>query len=232
MSEAVYHGVDEANKLIVKKQMRRGHREAGQARRERLATSTRRWCTTTSGFAYSSKNDYANAAKAFAKAVALKALPQQQHEQLQFNLGQLYIVAGQHDEGIKTLQEYITGACTPLPRRGAHLSGQCAHREEAISRRPCRRSTWRCRKPRPPIRPGCEMKLAINYELKDFKACAAVLVQLIGLAPDEARLLEAAFEHVLRDEAGHGGRGGAGGRGTPGVHRQAQRAARISSTST
>jgi tetratricopeptide (TPR) repeat protein len=27
------------------------------------------------------------------------------------------------------------------------------------------------------------MKLAVNYELKDFKACAASLVQLIGLAP-------------------------------------------------
>ena len=45
------------------------------------------------GFAYSSKNDYANAAKSFAKALASQALPGQQQEQLMYNLGQLYIVA-------------------------------------------------------------------------------------------------------------------------------------------
>ena len=56
------------------------------------------------------------------------------------------------------------------------------------------------------------MKLAINYELKDFKACAEALVQLIGLAPDQAGLLEAAVQHVLRDEAGHGGGRRAGAR--------------------
>ena len=38
-------------------------------------------------------------------------------------------------------------------------------------------------KAKAPNQTWLEMKLAVNYELKDFKACAASLVQLIGLAP-------------------------------------------------
>jgi tetratricopeptide (TPR) repeat protein len=47
------------------------------------------------GFAYSSKNDNTSAVKAFAKAISFNALPRTQREQLQYNLGQLYIVATQ-----------------------------------------------------------------------------------------------------------------------------------------
>ena len=41
-------------------------------------------------------------------------------------------------------------------------------------------------KAKAPNQTWLEMKLAVNYELKDFKACAASLVQLIGLAPTKA----------------------------------------------
>ena len=119
MSESVYYGVDEATKLIAKKQM-----DEAIEKLTKLADNGSDFDKAVVyynlGFAYSSKSDYANAAKAFAKAIALKALPQQQHQQLQFNLGQLYIVAGQHEEGIKTLQDYIASACTPPPPE-AHI---------------------------------------------------------------------------------------------------------------
>src|ERR1700754_2536141 len=67
------------------------------------------------GFAYSSKEDHASAVKAFAKALSLNALPRAQSEQLKYNLGQLYIVSGQFEEGIKTLQDYIENACGNVP---------------------------------------------------------------------------------------------------------------------
>src|SRR5712671_5623395 len=72
------------------------------------------------GFAYSSKPDNASAVKAFAKSLSFNALPRQQREQLQYNLGQLYIVAGQHENGIKALQEYIAKACGAIPA-DAHI---------------------------------------------------------------------------------------------------------------
>jgi tetratricopeptide (TPR) repeat protein len=181
MSEAVYYGVDEATKLIAKKQM-----DEAIVKLSKLAESgsdfDKAVVNYNLGFAYSSKSDYTNAAKAFANAITLKALPQQQHQQLQFNLGQLYIVAGKHEEGIKTLQDYIAGACTPPPPE-AHIflanaliekkryTDAVPQIELALSKAKAPNQTW------------LEMKLAVNYELKDFKACAASLVQLIGLAP-------------------------------------------------
>jgi len=181
MSEAVYYGVDEATKLIAKKQI-----DEAIEKLTKLAESgsdfDKAVVNYNLGFAHSSKSDYGNAAKAFAKAIALKALPQQQHQQLQFNLGQLYIVAGQHEEGIKTLQEYIASACTPPPPE-AHIFLANALIEKKRFKEAVPQIDLALSKAKAPNQTWLEMKLAVNYELKDFKACAASLVQLIGLAP-------------------------------------------------
>jgi tetratricopeptide (TPR) repeat protein len=181
MSEAVYYGVDEATKLIAKKQMDEAIEKLTKLA-ENGSDFDKAVVYYNLGFAHSSKNDYANAAKAFAKAVALKALPQQQHQQLQFNLGQLYIVAGQHEEGIKTLQDYIAGACTPPPHE-AHIFLANALIEKKRFKEAVPQIDLALSKAKAPNQTWLEMKLAVNYELKDFKACAASLVQLVGLAP-------------------------------------------------
>jgi tetratricopeptide (TPR) repeat protein len=181
MSEAVYYGVDEATKLIAKKQI-----DDAITKLNKLAENGSDFDKAVVyynlGFAHSSKNDYAGAAKAFANAIALKALPQQQHQQLQFNLGQLYIVAGKHEEGIKTLQEYIATACTPPPPE-AHIFLANALIEKKRFAEAVPQIDLALSKAKAPNQTWLEMKLAVNYELKDFKACAASLVQLIGLAP-------------------------------------------------
>src|SRR6185503_3354744 len=108
MSEAVYHGVEEATKLIGAKQYAEAIDKLGKLTSDG-SDFEKAVVYYNLGLAHSAKSDYANAGKAFAKAVSLKALPSQQQEQLQYNLGQIYIVAGQHEEGIKVLQEYIAG---------------------------------------------------------------------------------------------------------------------------
>ncbi len=181
MSEAVYHGVDEATKLIGEKKY-----ADAIAKLTKLAADGSDFDKAVVyynlGFAHSSKNDYASAADAFAKAVSFKSLPAQQQEQLQFNLGQLYIVAGQHEEGIKTLQDYIAGACTPPPAE-AHIFLANALIEKKRYKDAVPQIDLALSKAKSPNQTWLEMKLAVNYELKDFKACAASLVQLIGLAP-------------------------------------------------
>jgi tetratricopeptide (TPR) repeat protein len=181
MSEATYYGVDEASKLLVKKQV-----DEAIEKLSKLAESgtdfDKAVVNYNLGFAYSSKNDYGNASKAFAKAIALKALPQQQHQQLQFNLGQLYIVSNQHEEGIKTLQDYIASACSPPPAE-AHIFLANALIEKKRFKEAVPQIDLALSKAKAPNQTWLEMKLAVNYELKDFKACAASLVQLIGLAP-------------------------------------------------
>jgi len=137
------------------------------------------------GFAYSSKEDHASAVKAFAKALSFNALPRKQSEQLQFNLGQLYIVAGQHDNGIKVLQEYMANACDPVPAEAhiflANALSEKKRYEEAlpqidlaISKSPQPKELW------------LQMKLAISFEQKNYKGCADALVQLIGMVPTKA----------------------------------------------
>jgi tetratricopeptide (TPR) repeat protein len=181
MSEAVYYGVDEATKLIAKKQMDDAIEKLVKLS-ENGSDFDKAVVFYNLGFAYSSKPDYPNAVKAFAKAIAFEALPRQQHQQLQFNLGQLYIVAGQHDEGIKTLQAYIDGACTPPPAE-AHIFLANALIEKKRYKEAVPQIDLALSKAKAPNQTWLEMKLAVNYELKDFKACAASLVQLIGLAP-------------------------------------------------
>jgi tetratricopeptide (TPR) repeat protein len=137
------------------------------------------------GVAYNGKNDYLNAIKSFAKAVSTDVLPQNQREQLQFNLGQLHIIAGQFDDGIKVLQEYMRKACgTVTPEAHIFLANALSERKrypEAIPQIDLAIS-----KVKEPKEQWLQLKLAISYEVKDFKACAEALVLLIGKAPDKA----------------------------------------------
>ena len=179
----------------------RGNREAHQDRRHRLGLREGRWSTTTSVSRTHRRTTIGNAAKAFAKALALNALPQQQHEQLQFNLGQLYIVTGQHDEGIKTLQEYIASACTPPPPE-AHIFLANALLEKKRFKEALPQIDLALAKAKEPKETWLQMKLAISYELKDYKACAEALVQLIGMAPtkpDYWKQLSSMFYEMKQD---------------------------------
>jgi tetratricopeptide (TPR) repeat protein len=137
------------------------------------------------GIAYSSKNDYPNAVKAFAKALAANALPPQQREQLQYNLGQLYIVTSQFDEGIKVLQNYMATACgTVSPEAHIFLANALSEKKRyqealpqidaAIAKSKEVKEVW------------LQMKLAIAYEMKDYKGCAEALVYLIGRVPEKS----------------------------------------------
>jgi tetratricopeptide (TPR) repeat protein len=137
------------------------------------------------GIAYNAKNDNANAIRSFAKAISTNALPQNQREQLQFNLGQLHIIAGQMDEGIKVLQDYIGKACGNVsPEAHMFLANALAERKRYQDALP--QIELALGKVKEPKESWLQMKLAISYELKDFKACAEALVLLIGKIPEKA----------------------------------------------
>lgn len=153
------------------------------------------------GFAYSSKNDTAGAAKAFSKALSFKALPRNQSEQLQFNLGQLYIVNGQHDEGIATLQSYITNACDKVPA-DAHIFLANALSERKRYQEALPQIDLALSKSKEPKELWLQMKLAISYEMKDFKGCAEALVHLIAVVPSKPeywRQLSSMFYELKQD---------------------------------
>lgn len=137
------------------------------------------------GVAYSGRNDYPNAIKAFAKAVATNVLPQNQREQLLYNLGQLYIIAGQHDEGIKALQDYLARACGTVPPE-AHIFLANALSERKRFKEAIPQIDLAISKVKEPKEQWLQLKLAISYEVKDYRACADALVLLISRVPDKA----------------------------------------------
>lgn len=181
MSESVYRAVQAATDLISKQK----HTEAIE-KLAKLADSGSDYeqavVNYNLGFVYSSRNDLTSAAKSFARALELNALPQSQHEQLQYNLGQLYIVAGQFGPGIKTLQTYMAESCSPVTAE-AHLflaNALSQNKQYAEARTQIDQALAKAKAPK---ESWLQLKLAINYEMKDFKACAQSLVQLIGLVP-------------------------------------------------
>ena len=153
------------------------------------------------GFAYSSKEDHAGAARSFAKALSFNALPRSQKEQLQFNLGQLYIVIGQFDEGIKTLQDYVTNACGTVPAE-AHIFLANALTERKRYDEALPQIDLALSKVKEPKELWLQMKLAIAFERKDYKGCADALVNLIGLVPaksDYWKQLSSMFYELKQD---------------------------------
>jgi tetratricopeptide (TPR) repeat protein len=153
------------------------------------------------GFAYSAKSDHGNAVKAFAKALSLDALPRSQREQLQYNLGQLYIVIGQYDDGIKTLQGYVAQACNPVPAE-AHIFLANALTERKRFQEALPQIDLALSKAKAPKESWLQLKLAVGFELKDFKLCAQTLVQLIGIVParpDYWKQLSSMFYEMKQD---------------------------------
>ena len=181
MSEAVYQDTQAAMELLSKQKTAEAIEKLAKIA-DKGSDYEKAVVNYNLGFAYSSKNDNANALKAFAKALSFKALPRSQGEQLQYNLGQLYIVNSQFDEGIRTLQDYIANACGKVTAE-AHifLANALAERKRYPEALP--QIDLALSKAKEPKELWLQMKLAIGFETKDYKGCADALISLIALVP-------------------------------------------------
>jgi tetratricopeptide (TPR) repeat protein len=200
LSESTYAAVQSATELL-------GKQKPAEAidKLEKLADSgspyEKALVNYNIGIAYSSRNEYPGAVKAFAKALAANGLPQPQREQLMYNLGQLYIVTNQYDEGIKVLTSYVSTACNPVAAE-AHifLANALSERKRYAEALP--QIDLAIDKAKDAKEPWLQMKLAISYELKNFKECAEALVLLISKTPDKPdywRQLSSVFYEMKSD---------------------------------
>jgi tetratricopeptide (TPR) repeat protein len=200
MSEGVYQDVQSAMELIASKK----YDEAIQ-KLQKIANKGSDYekavVNYNLGFAYSSKDDHKGATQAFAKALSFNALPRAQREQLQYNLGQLYIVISQFDEGIKTLKEYISTSCSNVPAE-AHIFLANALTERKRYDEALPQIDLALSKAKEPKELWLQMKLAISFEQKNYKGCAEALVQLIGMVPAKPeywKQLSSVFYEMKRD---------------------------------
>lgn len=67
----------------------------------------------TYGFIYASREQYPQATENLEKALSFASLPPAQEQDLTFTLAQLYIVQGQHKQGIETMERWFSTAEEP-----------------------------------------------------------------------------------------------------------------------
>ena len=182
MSEAVYHGVDEATKLIAKKKTDDAIEkltklaESGsdfdkavvyynlgfallleerlRERRQGVRESARASRRCRSSSTSSSSSTWASSTSSPAST----------------------------KKASRRCRTTSPSACTPSPAE-AHIFLANALIEKKRYKEAVPQIDLALSKAKAPKQTWLEMKLAVNYELKDFKACAQTLVQLIGLAP-------------------------------------------------
>jgi tetratricopeptide (TPR) repeat protein len=200
MGEAVYQDVQSAMELLANKKYDEAIEKLSKIADKGTAYE-KAVVNYNLGFAYSSKEDHAGTRRAFAKALSFNALPRSQSEQLKYNLGQLYIVAEQYDEGIKTLQEYIGTACGNVPAE-AHIFLANALTERKRYDEALPQIDLALSKAKEPKELWLQMKLAIAFEQKNYKGCAEALVNLIGIVPakpDYWKQLSSMFYELKQD---------------------------------
>jgi tetratricopeptide (TPR) repeat protein len=135
----------------------------------------------TLGFVYASQNQNLQAIQTFEEALSQNALPQQPHEQMMFNIAQLYVADEKREQGIKALQAYMQESCNPLP--DAHILLASVYAERKQFRQSLEQTDLALLKAREPKESWLQLKLALHYELKEFPKCAEVLIDLVALVP-------------------------------------------------
>jgi tetratricopeptide (TPR) repeat protein len=137
----------------------------------------------TLGFVYAQQEQLKPALEAFEEALAVGALQRDAQEDLMFNVGQIYIADEQYDRGIETIERYLEFACEPPPAT-AHMMLANAYAQQANYQSALQQVLLAFEKVETPEEQWLQLKLALHYELKEFRESAETLVRLIAISPD------------------------------------------------
>src|SRR5690606_35250901 len=107
-------------------------------------------------------------------------------EDLMFNVGQIYIADEQYDKGIATIERYLAVACEPPPAT-AHMMLANAYAQVSKYEPGLEQVLLALEKAEAPEESWLQLKLALHYELKDYRRSAETLVELVEIAPDNAQ---------------------------------------------
>jgi tetratricopeptide (TPR) repeat protein len=125
------------------------------------------------------QNKHSKAISAYEAALATNALPQSAHEQMMFNIAQMYMSENRMDKGEQMLKRYMEESCNPVPE--AHISLAMILAERKTFRESLKQTDLALVKSKTPKESW--LQLALHFELKEMPRCAEVLVHLIALSP-------------------------------------------------
>lgn len=135
----------------------------------------------TLAYVYAMQNKFGKAIGAYEQALATNALPLQVHEQMLFNVAQMYMSDDKLDKGQQVLNRYMQESCNPVPE--AHISLAIIHADKKQFRESLKHADLALIKSKTPREAWLQLKLALHFELKEMARCAEVLVHLIAMAP-------------------------------------------------
>ncbi|EPQ8264481.1 tetratricopeptide repeat protein [Vibrio diabolicus] len=141
------------------------------------------------GFLYSLKDDYPKAAKYFAEALKLDALPVPVAQQVRYSLAQLYLAEGKFKQSVNTMNEWFKIAETTEEKPQAHayitLASAYIQLEDYRNAIPPTKKAIAMTKN--PSESWYQLLMSAHYELKQFKSVASVLKILTTKYPQNKR---------------------------------------------
>jgi tetratricopeptide (TPR) repeat protein len=181
ISEGAYRRLERIMDLVSKEKYGEAEPKLNEMNQEARGAYEKAIILQTLGFVYASTKREAQSVKAFEQAIATNALPQQSHEQMMFNVAQLYIADDKYDIGMQKLNAYLAESCNPNPE--AHILLASVHAEKKQWRESLKQVDLALVKAKDPKEAWMQLKLALHYELKEFPRCAEVLVYLVAVNP-------------------------------------------------
>ncbi|MCA0935107.1 hypothetical protein LCL85_06050 [Vibrio alginolyticus] len=141
------------------------------------------------GFLYSLQDNYSKAAKYFADALSLDALPVPVAQQVRYSLAQLYLAEGQFKKSVSTMNEWFKIAETTEEKPQAHayitLASAYIQLEDYKNAIPPTKKAIAMSKD--PSESWYQLLMSAHYELKQFKSVASVLKTLTTKYPKNKR---------------------------------------------
>jgi hypothetical protein len=127
------------------------------------------------GYAHIGKADYKGAIPPFEKAVELRALPIQQENQVIFTLAQLYMQIEQYAKTVALLENWFKTAENPPAQAYITMANSLSLLAPPKYREAKPYVERAIAKSDKPQESYYKLLLMVNYELKDYKACADTL---------------------------------------------------------
>lgn len=156
----------------------------------------------TLGFVYAQQDQLVPALAAFEEALSEQALPQQPHQELVLNTGQIYLANGQYDKGIAVIENYLAVTCKPPPAE-VHLALASAYAERKQYREALTQVNIALAKANAPQEQWLQLKLALHFELGEMRESGETLLTLISIAhknEDYWRQLSSVLLQLERDD--------------------------------
>jgi len=201
ISEVMYRRIERVLVAVTKNEYAESEQRLQELAKQAREGYERAVVQQTLAYVYAMQNKFGKAITAYEAALATDALPHAAHEQMMFNIAQMYMSENKFDKGEQMLKRYMEVSCNPVPE--AHISLAIIQADRKVFRESLEQADLALIKSKTPKESWLQLKLALHFELKEMARCAEVLVHLIALSPMKEtyfKQLHGVLTEIQKDE--------------------------------